>query len=161
MRFAIPSLGEFHYQPSPPTPESRTGKLLGASLKLKEIWGAGAYGVAYSACDHYTRIWYAVKVLNANGEPLDRRQREFQSGEFQSREFQSRDIQLYYLASVHSNDVVLMLKIIDDIDCTYVILEYCPEGDLFSNIAGRGRYVSDDASIRRAFLQILDAVEYC
>ena len=42
-----------------------------------------------------------------------------------------------------------------------VILEYCPEGDLFSNIAGRGRYVSDDASIRRAFLQILDAVEYC
>jgi len=144
-----------HQQPlcPPPTPESRIGKYLGKSLQLKGILGTGAYGVVYSAFDHCTHSWYAVKALsktNANGEPLDRRQREFQS----------REIQLHYAASAHPN-IVSMLKIVDDPDCTYVVLEYCPEGDLFSNITERGRYVSNDALVQQAFLQILDAVEHC
>ncbi|PVH78714.1 kinase-like protein, partial [Cadophora sp. DSE1049] len=137
----------------PPTPESRIGIFLGPSLELKGILGTGAYGVVYSAIDHLTQTWYAVKALsktNANGEPLDRRQREFQS----------REIQLHYAASAHPN-VVSMLKIVDDPECTYVVLEYCPEGDLFSNITERGRYVSNDALVRQAFLQILNAVEHC
>ena len=139
--------------PLPPTPESRIGIFLGQSLELKGILGTGAYGVVYSAIDHLTNTWYAVKALsktNANGEPLDRRQREFQS----------REIQLHYKASAHPN-IVSMLKIVDDPQCTYVILEYCPEGDLFSNITERGRYVNNDVLVRRAFLQILDAVEHC
>ncbi|KAH6678214.1 putative negative regulator of sexual conjugation and meiosis [Halenospora varia] len=137
----------------PPTPESRIGIFLGKSLQLKGILGTGAYGVVYSAFDYSSYAWYAVKALskfNPNGEPLDRRQREFQS----------REIQLHYAASAHPN-IVSMLKIVDDPDCTYVILEYCPEGDLFSNITERGLYVSNDALVQRAFLQILDAVEHC
>jgi serine/threonine protein kinase len=137
----------------PPTPESRIGKYLGKSLQLKGILGTGAYGVVYSAFDHCTQTWYAVKALsktNANGEPLDRRQREFQA----------REIQLHYAASQHPN-VVSMLKITEDPDCTYVVLEYCPEGDLFSNITERGRYVSNDRLVQQVFLQILDAVEHC
>ncbi|KAF4634172.1 hypothetical protein G7Y89_g3930 [Cudoniella acicularis] len=137
----------------PPTPESRIGIFLGKSLQLKGILGTGAYGVVYSAFDYSSFAWYAVKALskfNPNGEPLDRRQREFQS----------REIQLHYAASAHPN-IVSMLKIVDDPDCTYVILEYCPEGDLFSNITERGIYVSNDVLVQRAFLQILDAVEHC
>lgn len=137
----------------PPTPESRIGIFLGKSLQLKTILGTGAYGVVYSAFDYSSRTWYAVKALsktNPDGEPLDRRQREFQS----------REIQLHYAASAHPN-VVSMLKIVDDPDCTYVILEYCPEGDLFLNITERGIYVSNDALVQRASLQILDAVEHC
>jgi serine/threonine protein kinase len=115
--------------------------------------GTGAYGVVYSAIDHHTNTWYAVKALsktNSHGEPLDRRQREFQQ----------REIQLHYAASLHPN-VVSMLKIVDDPECTYVVLEYCPEGDLFSNITEKGRYVNNDYLVRKAFLQILDAVEHC
>jgi hypothetical protein len=59
----------------------------------------------YSAFDHCNQTWYAVKALsktNANGEPSDRRQREFQS----------REIQLHYAASEHPNPVS-MLKILD------------------------------------------------
>jgi len=136
-----------------PTPESRIGKYLGQSLQLRSILGTGAYGVVYSAYDTAADTWYAVKALsktNANGEPLDRRQREFQT----------REIQLHYAASAHPN-IVSMLKIVDDTDCTYVILEYCPEGDLFSNITEKGRYVSNDALVQKAFLQILNAVEHC
>jgi serine/threonine protein kinase len=137
----------------PPTPESRIGIFLGKTLELRGILGTGAYGVVYSALDHSTGIWYAVKALsktNANGEPLDQRQQEFQS----------REIRLHYAASAHPN-IVSMLKIVDGEDCTYVVLEYCPEGDLFSNITEKRRYVSNDALAQRAFLQILDAVEHC
>jgi serine/threonine protein kinase len=95
--------------PLPPTPESRIGIFLGQSLELKGILGTGAYGVVYSAIDHLTNTWYAVKALsktNANGEPLDRRQREFQS----------REILLHYKASAHP-DIVSMLRIVDDPQC--------------------------------------------
>lgn len=120
---------------------------------MKSILGTGAYGVVYSAIDHYTGTWYAVKALskrNANGEPLDRRQREFQS----------REIRLHYAASAHPN-IVSMLKILDDPECTYVVLEYCQEGDLFANITERCRYVNNDELVRRAFLQIVEAVSHC
>lgn len=143
------------YQPRciPLAPEERLGKLLQGKLHLTEILGTGAYGVVYSAYDIDTGIRYAVKCLskyNLDGTPLERRQTLYQQ----------REIRLHYLASAHEN-VVSMLKIVDDADCIYVILEYCPEGDLFLNITERGRYVGKDDLAKKIFLQILDAVEYC
>jgi serine/threonine protein kinase len=117
-------------------------------LQLTGILGVGAYGVVYTAVDIQTNIPYAVKALNKLG--LEPRQRKFQQ----------REIQLHHQASVHPN-VVSLVKIMDSPDCTYVVIEYCPEGDLFSNITERGKYIGNDALARRAFLQILDAVEYC
>lgn len=137
----------------PVAPEERLGRILTGSLQLTGILGTGAYGVVYSAIDTKTNVRYAVKCLskfNADGTPLDRRQVTFQT----------REIRLHYAASAHPN-VVSMLKIIDNPDCTYVILEYCPEGDLFYNITERGQYVGKDDLAKRVFLQILDAVEYC
>ena len=137
----------------PPRPEARIGNFLGKSLQLTEILGTGAYGVVYKAVDHYTGLEYAVKALskfNANGEHLDQRQKDFQT----------REIQLHYAASAHPN-IASLHKIVDEVDCTYVVLEYCPDGDLFSNITEKGRYVSNDALVQHAFLQILDAVEHC
>ncbi|KAB5539508.1 kinase-like domain-containing protein [Coniochaeta sp. 2T2.1] len=144
-----------HYQPRfiPAAPEERLGRFLTGSLQLTGILGTGAYGVVYSALDTKTNVRYAVKCLskfNADGTPLDRRQVAFQT----------REIRLHYLASAHPN-VVSMHKIIDNPDCVYVILEYCPEGDLFFNITECGQYVGKDDLAKRVFLQILDAVEYC
>ena len=138
---------------TPIAPEERLGKFLGDSLQLTGILGTGAYGVVYSAVDIKTGIRYAVKTLskfNMDGSPLDRRQVAFQH----------RELRLHYLASAHPN-VVSMLKIVDDPDCTYVVLEYCPEGDLFFNITERGQYVGKDDLAKRVFMQILDAVEHC
>jgi len=137
----------------PLAPEERVGRYLSGSLRLTRILGTGAYGVVYSAVDVHTNIQYAVKTLskyNADGTPLDQRQVAFQA----------REIRLHYSASAHPN-VVSMLKIIDDPDCIYVILEYCPEGDLFYNITECGQYVGKDELAKRVFLQILDAVEHC
>lgn len=108
----------------------------------------GAYGVVYTAVDIHTRVPYAVKALNKLG--LDSRQRAFQQ----------REIQLHHAASHHPN-VVSLVKIMDSYDCTFVVLEFCPEGDLFSSITEKGHYLGNDLMAKRAFLQILDAVDFC
>lgn len=139
--------------PSPPmnrviAPEDRLGLLLADWLQLTTILGVGAYGVVYTAVDINTNIPYAVKALNKIG--LDSR----------ARQFQKREIQLHHEASLHPN-VVSLVKIMDSHDCTFVVLEFCPEGDLFSSITEGGHYLDDDRMARDAFLQILDAVGFC
>lgn len=129
-------------------PEDRIGSLLLGRIELTGILGVGAYGVVYTAVDIFTCTPYAVKALSKLG--LDNRQRKFQQ----------REIALHARASGHPN-VVNLIKIIDETDCTYVIIEYCAEGDLFSNITERGQFVGDDVLAKRIFLQLLDAVEYC
>ncbi|KAI0135233.1 Ran1-like protein kinase [Daldinia grandis] len=148
---AVPPVCQPRY--TPVAPEDRLGKFLGESLQLIGIIGTGAYGVVYLAVDVKTGVRYAVKTLskfNADGSPLDRRQIAFQH----------RELRLHYMASAHPN-VVSMHKIVDDPDCIYVVLEYCPEGDLFLNITERGQYVGKDGLVKSVFLQILDAVEHC
>jgi serine/threonine protein kinase len=76
------------------------------------------------------------------------------------RRFQQHEIALHYQASQHPN-VVSLMRVMDSPDCTYVVLEYCPEGDLFSNITEHGRFVGDDHLAKHAFLQLLDAIQYC
>ena len=140
--------------PSPPldaciiAPEDRLGCVLAGRLELTSILGVGAYGVVYTALDIHTNTPYAVKALTKVGlEPRQRR-------------FQQREIRLHYLASQHPN-VVSLVRILDSLDCTFVVIEFCPEGDLFSNITERGHFVGNDLLAKHAFLQILDAVEYC
>jgi serine/threonine protein kinase len=122
--------------------------VLAGRLELTSILGIGAYGVVYTAVDIHTSIPYAVKALTKTG--LDARQRRFQQ----------REIRLHHQASQHPN-VVSLVRILDSPDCTFVVIEFCPEGDLFSNITERGHFVGNDALAKRAFLQILDAVRYC
>jgi len=129
-------------------PEDRLGLLLAGRLELTGILGVGAYGVVYTAIDIHTNIPYAVKALNKIG--LDPRQRRFQQ----------REIQLHHEASHHPN-VVSLVKIMDSEDCTFVVLEYCPEGDLFTSITEGGYYMDNDHLVKSAFLQILDAVDFC
>lgn len=131
------------------SPDQRIGKVLQGSIQLVEVLGVGAYGVVYRAVHvQDCRIQYAVKALNKIG--LEPRQRSFQQ----------REIQLHSLVSEHPN-VVSMYEIIDTPDCTYVILEYCSGGDLFSRITEQAFYVGQDALIKNAFLQLLDAVAFC
>ncbi|EAA28650.2 hypothetical protein GE21DRAFT_5430 [Neurospora crassa] len=144
-------LQQHHYVPMPA--EDRLGMFITNSLQLSGILGSGAYGVVYSAVDLKDNVRYAVKCLskfNPDGTPLDARQITFQR----------QEIRLHHQASGHPN-VVSMVKIIEQHDCIYVVLEYCPEGDLFYNITERGQYVGKDELAKSVFLQILDAVGHC
>jgi serine/threonine protein kinase len=117
-------------------------------LELTRVLGVGAYGVVYTAVDIHTNQVYAVKALNKHG--LDPRQLKFQQ----------REIRLHHLASQHPN-VVSLVRIMDSPDCTFVVMEFCPEGDLFSNITDKGNFVGNDFLAKSIFLQLLDAVQYC
>ncbi|KAJ5481676.1 hypothetical protein N7475_000488 [Penicillium sp. IBT 31633x] len=130
------------------TPEDRLGLILANRLELINVLGVGAYGVVYTAQDIHTNHRFAVKVLNKTG--LDARQLKFQQ----------REISLHHMASQHPN-VVSLVRIMESVDCTYVVMEFCPEGDLFSNITDKGHFVGNDFLAKNVFLQILDAVQYC
>jgi len=107
----------------------------------------------HRARDVVTGVQYAVKSLNkftAEGYPLDERQKHFQRTE----------MQLHYEVSAHPN-IVSLLRILDLPDRTLVVMEYCPEGDLFQSITEQGRYVGNDVESKAIFLQILDAVAHC
>lgn len=129
-------------------PEDRLGHILAGRLQLTGILGVGAYGVVYTAIDLPTNQPFAVKALSKAG--VEPRQRSFQQ----------REIELHYRAGFHSN-VVSLVKVLEAADCTYVVMEYCPEGDLFANITEQGGYVGNDSLAKSIFLQILDAVDYC
>lgn len=131
-----------------PSPESRLGHLLDDHLELVSILGVGAYGVVYTAVDIETNTPYAIKALSKLG--LDSRQKKFQA----------REIALHAKAQAHPN-IVSLIEILDAPDCVYVVMEYCPEGDLFAVITEHGGYVGDDELARSVFLQLLNAVEYC
>jgi serine/threonine protein kinase len=50
------------------------------------------------------------------------------------------------------------VNIQDAPDCTFVVIEFCPEEDFLTNIIGHGRYVSTRESHSA---NTRDAVEYC
>jgi serine/threonine protein kinase len=134
-------------------PESRIGHYLDGHLQLQRVLGVGAYGVVYSAVDIYDHTPYAIKALSKvgpSGLPLDDAQKKFQA----------REISLHARARQHPN-IVSLVEILDGPDCVYVVMEYCPEGDLFASITEKHNYVGDDALAKQVFLQLLDAVQFC
>jgi serine/threonine protein kinase len=134
-------------------PENRIGHYLDGHIQLVKILGVGAYGVVYAAVDIETNIPYAVKALSKvgpTGLPLDDAQKKFQA----------REISLHCRAHKHPN-IVTVVEVLDAPDCIYVVMEYCPEGDLFAAITEQHNYVGDDALAKQVFLQLLDAVQHC
>lgn len=121
----------------------------GGAFELVEVLGVGGYGVVYRAVDARTPYpqSYAVKCL-------------LQSTPSQSRKSHHiREIALHQIASGHQG-VVTLHKVVQDYDYTYIIMDYAPDHDLFTQILNNRRYLGDDIIIKHIFLQLLDAVEY-
>ncbi|KAM6503542.1 hypothetical protein JOM56_000485 [Amanita muscaria] len=127
----------------------------GHSLELVEVLGVGGYGVVYRAVDtdplsltgHLKS--YAVKCLISSPNASSRQ-----------RHVHIREIALHQLASVHPG-VVTLHRVIEHQNATYIIMDYAPDHDLFTQILRNCRYLGNDDLIRHIFLQLLDAVEYC
>ncbi|KAJ3564151.1 hypothetical protein NP233_g8483 [Leucocoprinus birnbaumii] len=125
----------------------------GGSLQLVEVLGVGGYGVVYRAVEarpsSASPKSYAVKCLVAPPVQNPR-----------SRQVHIREIALHQLASRHPG-VVTLHKVVECLNLTYIIMDYAPDHDLFTQILHSCRYLGDDALIKHVFLQLLDAVEYC
>lgn len=127
--------------------------------KLVESLGSGAYGVVYSAvdlgpcealrdpsCDAPPNV--AIKVLMKDGMNATAKMRV------------RREVLAHSMMSNHPN-VITMRDAFDDKDYVYIILDYCPGGDLFTQVTDYKRYFRQDELLKSVFLQILDAVQAC
>lgn len=123
----------------------------GDSLELVEVLGVGGYGVVYRAVDTHSPNpkSYAVKCLVCNSHQSARQ-----------RQIHIREIALHQIAGSHPN-VVTLHRVVEEYNRTYIIMDYAPNHDLFTQILHNCRYLGDDALIKHVFLQLLDAVEFC
>ncbi|TFK67732.1 hypothetical protein BDN72DRAFT_898705 [Pluteus cervinus] len=144
-------------QPAPATvanPHPPVGTLIdNGALELVEILGVGGYGVAYRAVDTRSLLpkTYAVKCLaqyTTSPQGVTRRQSHMQ------------EVALHQLASAHPN-VVKIYRVLEEFNYTFLVMEFAPDGDLFSQILTECRYLGNDALIKHVFMQLIDAVEYC
>lgn len=119
------------------------------NYEIVQHLGSGAYGQVYLGRDNNTNKYYAIKTLQPAKH--DRQ-----------RGFQRMEIGLHARLSGHPH-IIQMERVIREKhnNLTHIVLEYAPEGDLFTAITEKDLYAGNHPLIRRVFLQLLDAVQYC
>ncbi|KAF8165240.1 kinase-like domain-containing protein [Crassisporium funariophilum] len=128
-----------------------TGRILKhGRFRLLESLGAGAYGKVYRAVDTTasSQTCYAVKCLN-KPEPGSH-----------TDILQQREFALHKLVSGHPNIVTLHEHFSDGLH-VYVVMDLCTGGDLFAAITEKHLFYNNGRLIKRAFVQLIDAVQYC
>ncbi|KAJ7033682.1 kinase-like domain-containing protein [Mycena alexandri] len=136
-------------EPTHPPPGTRIDN---GALELVEVLGVGGYGVVYRAIETRSPIprQYAVKCLIHSQTTVTTRQRQLHI----------REIALHQLAGAHPN-VVTLHRVVEEGSHTYIIMDFAPDGDMFSQILYGCRYLGNTRLIKHIFNQLLDAVEYC
>lgn len=122
-------------------------------LRLVEAIGEGAMGVVYRAVDESSvgssssgMKEYAVKVLvKADAYTVQG-------------QCQSREIVMHQIASEHPS-VLTLHKVIEEDRFIFLVVDYCPGGDLFNVIVERRSFCHNDYLVKKVFIQILDAVQ--
>lgn len=147
---------------SSPSPPALGTVIDNGNLQLVEILGYGGYGIVYRAVPtHYLgpdSPSFAVKCLPA------KRQSSSTLSRHRARDPHLHETQLHSLASTppHPNIITLHKSIVDPISQhTYIIMDFAPGGDLFTQILHKRAFLGHGERIRNVFLQLIDAVERC
>jgi len=137
---------------SPTLSHPEVGTLIDeGGLEFVDVLKVGGFGVVYRAVDTISssRRSYAVKCLTSvHGQSSTRRHLHI------------RETILHQFASAHPA-IVTLHCVVEDHGHTYLIMDYAPDGDLFTQILHHRHYLGNDVLIKRVFLQILDAVQHC
>ena len=112
------------------------------ALKLEAILGAGSFGVVYRAVDTETGVQYAVKRVEKDVSDY----------------YQTRERDLHARVSSHPH-VLTFHREIDAGRYAFFVYDLCA-GDL-SSVITKMMFFREDELIKRVFIQIIDAVEYC
>ncbi|KAG1728335.1 serine/threonine protein kinase, negative regulator of sexual conjugation and meiosis [Suillus lakei] len=122
----------------------------GGRLRLIELIGFGASGTVYLAIDlRSDPVYYAVKCLPNAGLSRD------------SLLWQKREIECHWLVSRSSSPHICKLhQTIEEGPYMFLVLDYCPGGDLFTAINSR-MYEGNVPLIKKAFIELLDGVHVC
>ena len=112
------------------------------ALRIEAVLGAGSFGVVYRAVDTQSGAYYAVKRVERDNEDYD----------------QTRETQLHARVSSHPH-VLTFHREIDAGYFAFFVYDLCA-GDLHT-VIGKLTFFREDELVRRVFVQIIDAVEYC
>lgn len=138
-----------------PTP--RVENLVGRSIDqgrlcLIEPLGQGSGGVVFKAIDTSSPITspkeYAVKCMFKAEEGT----RLYQ--------FQRREIHFHLNVSKHPN-VVTLHRVVQEGRYLFLVMDYCPGGDMFKYLTERHTYCRNDELVKTVFVQLIDAVITC
>ena len=109
------------------------------ALRIEAILGAGSFGVVYRAVDTQSGAHYAVKRVETDHH-------------------QARETELHARVSSHPH-VLTFHREIDAGYFAFFVYDLCA-GDLHSVIS-KLTFFREDELVKRVFVQIIDAVEYC
>ncbi|KAH8984154.1 kinase-like domain-containing protein [Lactarius hatsudake] len=112
------------------------------ALRIDAILGAGAFGVVYRAIDIETGAQYAIKRVEKEGNEY----------------YQTRERQLHSRVSSHPH-VLTFHREIHEGRYAFYVYDLCA-GDLHEVIK-KVMFSCEDELIKRVFIQIIDALEYC
>ncbi|KAH9976316.1 kinase-like domain-containing protein [Lactifluus volemus] len=131
--------------PSESYPESAS-QLLGrtidnGALRIEAILGAGSFGVVYRAVDTRTGAQYAVKCVEKHES-----------------DYQARERRLHARVSSHPHVLTFHCEINTD---RYVFFVYDLCAGTLHSVIKKLTFFREDELIKRIFIQIIDAVEYC
>jgi serine/threonine protein kinase len=112
------------------------------ALRIEAILGAGSFGVVYRAVDTQSGVHYAVKRVEKAGSDC----------------YQTRETQLHARVSSHPH-VLTFHREIDAGFFAFFVYDLCA-GDLHS-VTRKLTLFREDELIKRVFIQIIDALEYC
>lgn len=122
--------------------------------ELVKVLGTGAYGVVYRALD-LTNASSAGNPVECAIKILDKRNLSSTASKRVRRE-----VALHQVVSEHPN-VVTMHHAFEDTMFVYIVMDYCPGGDLFSRISDDQMFFGNDELSKSVFLKILDGVAHC
>ncbi|PSR71433.1 hypothetical protein PHLCEN_2v12700 [Hermanssonia centrifuga] len=119
-------------------------------LQLLDLIGRGGYGAVYRARSLSTNTprLYAVKV-----------QPKSPAGSTKA-VYLSREIEHHMTLSSHPN-VITIHRVVQDATYVYLVMDYCPGGDMWRAIVGRQVFARNDFLVRSVFLQLIDTVAAC
>ncbi|THG97530.1 hypothetical protein EW145_g7597 [Phellinidium pouzarii] len=112
---------------------------------LRQRLGSGGYSVVYLATDRLALRHKDVAIKCLLHDTFHRRTKS------------AREIALHKRAAALPG-VAKIYHVVEDIGLLFIVLEFCPDGDLFSAICETKSFLGRDNLIRSCFLQLLDTV---
>ncbi|KIP06308.1 hypothetical protein PHLGIDRAFT_72901 [Phlebiopsis gigantea 11061_1 CR5-6] len=125
--------------------------------QLVKLLGSGSYGVVYGTLDLHMRAQSSLSKTSSRLAIKVLRKADLSSSAAQR---VRREVAAHRQMSDHPN-VVRMHEAFEDKDFVYIVLDYCPGGDLFGKIVDEKLYFMKDEIAKSVFLQLLGAVEAC
>ncbi|KAH8103061.1 kinase-like domain-containing protein [Cristinia sonorae] len=155
---------------SGPSPPAVGTYIDNGSLQLVEVLGYGGYGIVYRAVPTFPSSQsdpsasYAVKCL-----PYQPPKRAASANAAataaaltRQRHLHMKETTLHTIVSAHPNVITLHRTIVDPAtQHTYIIMDYAPSGDLFTQILHNRTYLGHDELIKEVFCQLVDSVAWC